>query len=68
MIAYLVDTKNKYLSHLYMKLTLMKNFVKTIDGKKYLKETFLTISDAKLKEGIFVGLQIRELKKDENFE
>ncbi|MGP1906511.1 MAG: hypothetical protein ACTS4X_02100, partial [Candidatus Hodgkinia cicadicola] len=52
----------------YVELTLMKNFVKAIDGKKYLKEKFLTISDAKLKEGIFVGLQIRELKKDENVE
>jgi len=49
----------------------MKNFVKAMDkdgeGFRYLKSKFPRISDAKLKEGIFVGPQIRELIKDENF-
>jgi hypothetical protein len=50
----------------------MKNFVKGIDqngaGFAYLKETFSRISDAKIKEGIFVGPQIRELMQDAKFE
>lgn len=37
-------------------------------GFIYLKEKFPRISDAKIKEGIFVGLQIRELMQDEKFE
>jgi hypothetical protein len=37
-------------------------------GFAYLKETFPRISDAKTKEGIFVGPQIRELMQDANFE
>jgi hypothetical protein len=46
----------------------MKNFVKGIDqngaGFAYLKETFPRISDTKIKEGIFVGPQIRELPQN----
>jgi hypothetical protein len=38
------------------------------DGFQYLKRKFPILSDAKIKEGIFVGPQIRELLKDENFE
>ena len=34
---------------------------------KYLKTKFPLLSDAKIKEGIFVGPQIRELFKDETF-
>lgn len=37
-------------------------------GFQYLKTKFPRISDAKLKEGIFVGPQIRELMKDEVFD
>ncbi|GBP17968.1 hypothetical protein EVAR_16910_1 [Eumeta japonica] len=37
-------------------------------GFQYLKTKFPRISDAKMKEGIFVGPQIRELMKDSNFE
>ncbi|GBP34939.1 hypothetical protein EVAR_26530_1 [Eumeta japonica] len=37
-------------------------------GFQYLKTKFPQISDAKMKEGIFVGPQIRELMKDSNFE
>ncbi|KAH9631061.1 hypothetical protein HF086_015046 [Spodoptera exigua] len=37
-------------------------------GFLYLKEKFPKISDAKIKEGIFVGPQIRELIKDSRFE
>lgn len=49
----------------------MKNFVKAMNkdgaGFQYLKTKFPRISDAKLKEGIFVGPQIRELMTDEVF-
>lgn len=72
MNAHLVDPKKIYLPPLHIKLGLMKNFVKAMDrngrGFMYLKEKFPRISDAKIKEGIFVGPQIRELIKDENFE
>jgi hypothetical protein len=50
----------------------MKNFVKAMDkngaGFMYSKHKFPGLSDAKIKEGIFVGPQIRELIKDEQFE
>lgn len=56
---------------LHIKLGLMKNLVKAMNQEgeafKYLKTKFPHISDAKIKEGIFVGPQIRELCKDENF-
>ncbi|GFU20210.1 uncharacterized protein TNCV_3393351 [Trichonephila clavipes] len=49
----------------------MKQFVKGLDKEgecfKYLCEQFPGISDAKLKEGIFVGPDIRKLLKDETF-
>ena len=35
---------------------------------EYLRETFLKLSDAKLKEGIFIGPQIREIINDDLFE
>jgi hypothetical protein len=49
----------------------MKNFVKAMNKDKpafqYLQEKFSAISDAKLKEGIFVGPQIREVINDDKF-
>ncbi|UYV71212.1 hypothetical protein LAZ67_8002204 [Cordylochernes scorpioides] len=48
------------------------NFVKAMDrnasGFAYLKQKISSISEAKIKEGIFVGPQIRELQKDGNFQ
>jgi hypothetical protein len=50
----------------------MKNFVKAMDrdgqGFLYLQRTFPRISNAKMKEGIFIGPQIRELMEDQDFE
>ncbi|UYV72024.1 hypothetical protein LAZ67_9001576 [Cordylochernes scorpioides] len=50
----------------------MKNFVKAMDrnasGFAYLKQKCSSISEAKIKEGIFVGPQIRELQQDGNFQ
>ena len=50
----------------------MNNFVKALDktkaGFKYLYEKFPRLSEAKIKEGVFLGPQIRELLRDCNFD
>ena len=50
----------------------MKNFVKAMNkegaGFCYLRQMFLRISDANIKEGIFVGPQIRCILNDKHFE
>lgn len=67
----LVDHQKILLPPLHIKLGLMKNFVKALDKDgetfKYLVEKFPRISDAKLKAGIFVGPQIRQLLNDDQF-
>lgn len=67
----LIDPSKILLPPLHIKLGLMKQFVKALnkDGHcfQYLGEKFPAISDAKLKEGIFDGPQIRTLFRDENF-
>ncbi|GBP36303.1 hypothetical protein EVAR_85552_1 [Eumeta japonica] len=68
----LVQSEKIFLPPIHIKLGLMKNLVKAMNkdggGFQYLKTKFPRISDAKIKEGIFVGPQIRELMKDSNFE
>mgnify|MGYP003465453868 FL=1 len=69
----LVDPDKIFLPPLHIKLGLMKNFVKALgktesEGFQYLVEKFPKISAAKLKEGVFVGPQIREVLKDHGFE
>jgi hypothetical protein len=64
----LVD-KDKILSPpLHVKLRLMENVFKSTNspgrGFEYVREKFRNVSDAKLKEGIFIGPQIREIIKD----
>ena len=55
-----------------MKLGLMENFVEGIDktgrGFEYLKNKYPNVSDAKIKEGILTGPQIRELMQDKQFD
>ncbi|KAI6647100.1 hypothetical protein LOD99_8937 [Oopsacas minuta] len=67
----LVDSNDVLLPPLHIKLGLMKNFVKALPKDcgsfLYLVEKFPAISDAKIKGGIFVGPQIRELFKDDEF-
>jgi hypothetical protein len=67
-----VDRRNIILPPLHMKFGLLKNFVKAMDrngdGFQYLKLKFPILSDARIKEGIFIGLQITVLLKDEHFE
>ena len=50
----------------------MKNFVKALKkegaGFQYLIKKFPNLSEAKIKEGIFVGPQIKELARDTSFE
>jgi len=50
----------------------MKNLVKDMDktgrGFKYVRNKFPNVSDAKIKEGIFIGLQIGELMQDKHFD
>jgi hypothetical protein len=50
----------------------MKNFVKGMDktsrGFKYVKSKFPNVSDTKIKAGLFIGPQIRELMQNIQFE
>lgn len=68
----LVERDKIFLPPLHIKLGLMKNFVKAMNkegrGFQYLKQRFPKITDAKIKEGIFVGPQINLLMRDTKFE
>jgi len=68
----LVLAENIYLPPLHIKLGLMKNFVKGMDkaghGLECVRIKFPNVSDAKTKEGMFVGPQIRELMQDKQFD
>ena len=71
-IESLVDPKKVLLPPLHIKLGKMKQFVKALpkvgETFKYLSTKFPRLSEAKLKEGVFVGPDIRKLMKDNNFE
>ena len=65
--------KNKVLlPPLHIKLGLIKNFVKVLHKNgavfQHLSTVFPCLSAAKLKEGIFIGPQIREVLKNTDFE
>jgi len=55
----LVSPENVYLPQLHIKLGVMKNVVKAMDKSPaafhYLKAKFPNVSEAKIKEGIFIG-------------
>ena len=61
----LVLPEKIYLPPQHKKLGLMKKSVKGMDitgrGFKYVKNNFPNVSDAKIKEGMFIELQIREV-------
>ncbi|GBM07633.1 hypothetical protein AVEN_228138-1 [Araneus ventricosus] len=67
----LVASEKILLPPLQIKLGLM-NFVKAMDcggsGFQYLSLKFLKVSETKIKEGIFVGPQFRQVMKDPMFE
>ena len=68
----LVILEKNYLSPLHMKLGLMENSVKGMDktscGFQYVRSKFPNESDAKIKEPLFIGSQIRELMHDKQFD
>jgi len=68
----LVLPEKIFLPPLHIKLGLTKDFVKGMDktgcGFEYVRNKFPNVSDAKIKEGIFIGPQIRELMQDKQFD
>ena len=68
----LVEPSKILLPSMHLKLGLMKNVVKVMNQGEaaftYLLEKFPRLGEAKLKEGIFIGPQIRDIIKDEYFD
>jgi len=68
----LVLLEKIYLPPVHIKLCLMKIFVKGMDktghGFEYVRNNFPNMSDAKVKEDIFIGPQIRKLMQDKQFD
>jgi hypothetical protein len=66
-----VDPKKILLPLLHINLGIMKQFVKALPKTgncfKHLCKTFPHLSEAELKEGVFVGPDIRKLMFDEDF-
>ncbi|KRZ85400.1 Serine/threonine-protein phosphatase PP1 isozyme 1 [Trichinella sp. T8] len=66
-----INPEKVLLPPLHIKLGIMKQFVKALDKNgtcfQYLCTQFPLLSDAKLKEGIFVGPDIQKLIKDKMF-
>ena len=69
--AYSVDSQNILLPPLYIKLSLMKNYTKTLDTNgpifKFIPIKFSHIFEAKLRTGVFNWPQVRKLTRDESF-
>ena len=67
----LVSSENIIPLPLHIKLGLFKQFVKALDSDSplfaYMKQKFPKLSHAKVKEGIFVGPQIRKLLQEPEF-
>ena len=67
----LVDRSNVIFPPLHIKLGLIKQFVKALNKEgsclKYIQKKFPNLSAEKVKEGVFVGPQIRKLTKDPQF-
>ena len=68
----LVEPSEILLPSMHLKFCLMKNFIQAMNQEEvaftYLREKFPRLREAKLKEGIFFGPQIRDLIKDEYFD
>ena len=67
----LVEPKKVLLPPLHIKLGLIKHFVKKLnpesDAFKYNQEFFPKLSKAKIKGGVFVGPQLKQLMKSDSF-
>ena len=68
----LVEPRKILLPSMHLKLGLMKNVVKAMNQEEaaftYLWEKFPRLSEAKFKEGVFIGPQIWDLIEDEYFD
>jgi len=68
----LLEPSKILLPSMHLNLDLIKNFVKAGNQEEsaftYLREKFPRLSEAKLKEGVFIGPQILDLIKDEYFD
>jgi len=68
----LVEPSKILLPSMHLKLGLMKNFVKAMNKEEasftHLRKKFPRPSETKLKEGVFIGPQIRDLIMDEYFD
>lgn len=68
----LVDLKKIFSPPLRFNLGMKKNSVKTMvhDGKgfQYIPQKYQSISESKIKKGIFLGPQIKDLLKDKQFD
>ena len=68
----LVESNKILLPPLHIKLGLVKNFVKAIDKTgadfMYLSRKFPRMTETKIKEGVFIGPQIRQLLQDSEFD
>lgn len=68
----LVEKSKIILPPLHIKLGLFKNFIKALDKEgpafSYMKDIFKNHSDAKIREGVFDGPQIKKLIQNKNFE
>ncbi|KAJ8671539.1 hypothetical protein QAD02_002798 [Eretmocerus hayati] len=68
----LVDRDKIVLPPLHIKLGIVKNFIKAMNktgaGVLFLREKFPRLSEAKLKEGVLVGPEIRKLMLDSGFD
>jgi len=68
----LVELSKTLLPSMHLKLGVTKNSVKAMNKEgtafTYLREKFPRLSKTKLKEGIFIGPQIRDLIRDEYFD
>jgi len=67
-----VELSEILLPSMHLKLGLTKTSVKAMNQEEpaftYLRQKFPRLSEAKLKEDIFIGPQIRDLIKDEYFD
>lgn len=68
----LVNPQCVFLPPLHIKLGLMKIFVKALDREGvaflHLRNKFKHLSEAKVKEGVFIGPEIKAVFRDEEFE
>lgn len=65
----IVEPKDILMPPLHIKLGLMKQFLKAHNSEafEYLKRLFPKLSEAKVKAGIFVGPQIKQIMSSDDF-